>query len=212
MPELFGSSWSRFELMRRLGRLEQAAGVRLVTLGDDLGRGVRVLEFRTGSGFAFDVLVDRCFDVGRCEFGGVPLSWQSAAGVVAPMLAWGAPGVTWLLPAFALNQVAVTSWGIAQINYVLELCGPERSATYSAVAGLLIGPFRAAAPLLGAWLVGAAGYRPMFAGCAALTLAALAVSSRWVLEPRNQVFRRSAAPTPTPTPTPTLTPNQGPFE
>jgi uncharacterized protein DUF4432 len=84
MPELFGARWSRAELMRRLGRLEQAAGVRLVTLGDGLGRGVRVLEFRTGSGFAFDVLVDRCFDVGRCEFGGLPLSWQSAAGVVAP--------------------------------------------------------------------------------------------------------------------------------
>jgi hypothetical protein len=84
MPELFGARWSRAELMRRLGRLEQAAGVRLVTLGDGIGRGVRVLEFRTGSGFAFDVLVDRCFDVGRCEFGGLPLSWQSAAGVVAP--------------------------------------------------------------------------------------------------------------------------------
>src|SRR5260370_41184927 len=84
MPQLSGPRWSRAELMRRLGRLEQAAGVRLVTLGDGLGRGVRVLEFRTGSGFAFDVLVDRCFDVGRCEFGGQPLSWQSAAGVVAP--------------------------------------------------------------------------------------------------------------------------------
>jgi hypothetical protein len=43
-----------------------------------------VLEFRTGTGFAFDVLVDRCFDVGRCELGGRPLSWLSGAGVVAP--------------------------------------------------------------------------------------------------------------------------------
>src|ERR1700732_2936536 len=90
MPELFGTRWSRAELMRRLGRLEQAAGVRLVTLGDGLGRGVRILEFRTGSGFAFDVLVDRCFDVGRCEFGGLPLSWQSAARVGAPW--YYAPG------------------------------------------------------------------------------------------------------------------------
>src|ERR1700739_5054284 len=85
MPELLGTHLSRAELLRRGGRLEQVAGVRLVTLGDGLGRGVRVLEFRTGSGFAFDVLVDRCFDVGRCEFGGLPLSWQSAAGVVAPL-------------------------------------------------------------------------------------------------------------------------------
>jgi hypothetical protein len=84
MPELFGTRFGRAGLMRRIGRLEQVAGVRLVTLGDGLGRGTRVLEFRTGTGFAFDVLVDRCFDVGRCEFGGLPLSWQSGAGVVAP--------------------------------------------------------------------------------------------------------------------------------
>jgi hypothetical protein len=84
MPELFGTRYSRAELLRRVGRLEQVAGVRLVTLGDAQGRGVRVLEFRTGSGFAFDVVVDRGFDVGPCELGGRPLSWQSAAGVVAP--------------------------------------------------------------------------------------------------------------------------------
>jgi hypothetical protein len=84
MPELFGTHHSRAELLRRIGRLEQVAGVRLVTLGDGQGRGVRVLEFRTGAGFAFDVVVDRGFDVGRCELGGRPLSWLSAAGVVAP--------------------------------------------------------------------------------------------------------------------------------
>jgi hypothetical protein len=84
MPGLFGTHYSRAELLRRVGRLEQAAGVRLVTLGDGQGRGVRILEFRTGSGFAFDVVVDRSFDVGRCEHSGRPLSWQSAAGVVAP--------------------------------------------------------------------------------------------------------------------------------
>lgn len=84
MPELFGTPYSQAELFRRIGRLEQVAGVRLVTLGDGQGRGVRVLEFRSGTGFAFDVLVDRGFDVGRCELGGWPLSWLSGAGVVAP--------------------------------------------------------------------------------------------------------------------------------
>jgi hypothetical protein len=84
MPELFGARYSRAELLRRVGRLEQAAGVRLVTLGDGQGRGVRVLEFRTGTGFVFDVLVDRAFDVGRCELAGQPLSWLSGAGVTGP--------------------------------------------------------------------------------------------------------------------------------
>ena len=84
MPELFGTGYLRAGLLCRIGRLEQVAGVRLVTLGDGLGRGVRVLEFRTGTGFAFEVLVDRCFDVGRCELSGQPLSWLSGAGVTGP--------------------------------------------------------------------------------------------------------------------------------
>jgi MFS family permease len=116
------------------------------------------------------------------------------AGIVTPLLAWAAPGARWFYVVFSLNQIAVNSWGIAQINYVLELCGPERAATYTAVAGLLIGPFRAAAPLIGAWLVATAGYRPMFALTSGLTLLALAVSARRMLEPRGsgvQVFRCS---------------------
>ena len=43
MPELDGVHYSRDELLRKVGRLEQVAGVRLVTLGDAVERGVRVL-------------------------------------------------------------------------------------------------------------------------------------------------------------------------
>ena len=84
MPELFGGEYSRAELSRRVGRLEQVAGVRLVTLGDGVERGVRLLEFRTGTGFEFDVVVDRAFDVGRCEHAGRPLAWISPAGFAGP--------------------------------------------------------------------------------------------------------------------------------
>ena len=58
--------------------------MRLVTLGDGVERGVRVLEFRTGSGFAFDVLVDRALDIGRCEHAGRALGWTSAVGFAGP--------------------------------------------------------------------------------------------------------------------------------
>jgi hypothetical protein len=84
MPELWGRSLPRTELMRRVGRLDQIAGVRLVELADGIGRGVRIVEFRTGTGFAFDVVVDRTFDVGRCEIGGRPLAWIANPGTVAP--------------------------------------------------------------------------------------------------------------------------------
>jgi hypothetical protein len=84
MTFLWNRRYDRTELLRSIGRLEQIAGVRLVTLGDGVERGVRVLEFRTGSGFAFDVMVDRAFDVGRCEFKGRPLSWLSGVGFSGP--------------------------------------------------------------------------------------------------------------------------------
>jgi Domain of unknown function (DUF4432) len=84
VPAVFGQRLVRQELLRRVGRLDQVAGVRLVTLGDGVERGVRLLEFRTGSGFAFDVVVDRAFDIGHCELRGVPLAWSSAVGFAGP--------------------------------------------------------------------------------------------------------------------------------
>lgn len=87
MPTVHGVSLSRGELLRRVGRQEQVAGVRLATLADGVERGVRILEFRTGTGYEFDVLVDRALDVGRCEFRGSSLAWLSPTGVVGPWFA-----------------------------------------------------------------------------------------------------------------------------
>ena len=84
MPELDGTLYSREDLLRRVGRLDQVAGVRLVTLGDGSERGVRVLEFRTGTGFEFDVIVDRAFDIGHCGHRGRPLAWTSRTGFPGP--------------------------------------------------------------------------------------------------------------------------------
>jgi hypothetical protein len=84
MPELNGRRYRREDLLRRAGRLEQVAGVRLATLGDGVERGVRILEFRTGTGFEFDVVVDRAFDIGRCEHAGRALAWVSPAGFAGP--------------------------------------------------------------------------------------------------------------------------------
>ena len=76
--------WEAGALRRHVGRLDQVAGVRLVTLGDGGERGVRVLEFRTGTGFDFELVVDRCMDVGRCVLRGRSLAWESPTGWLAP--------------------------------------------------------------------------------------------------------------------------------
>jgi len=92
---LWGEEFGRRELLRRVGGFDQVAGVRLVTLGDGNERGVRVVEFRTGTGFEFEVIVDRAFDIGRCELAGRALAWQSGLGYGGPWFAEH-EGLGWL--------------------------------------------------------------------------------------------------------------------
>ena len=90
-----GVEMATSDLKRRVGRMEQIADIRLLEFGDGAARGARVLDFRTAAGLRFDVLVDRSFDIGRCDFGGVPLAWQSAVGSAAPWYAEN-DGLGWL--------------------------------------------------------------------------------------------------------------------
>src|SRR5579864_3184780 len=84
MPTLLARHYSRNELEARFGDLSQVAGVTMVTLSDGAARGVRAIVFRTGSGLEFWVLVDRAFDIAKCQFRGVEIGWQSPVGVRAP--------------------------------------------------------------------------------------------------------------------------------
>lgn len=80
MVNLYGKNQSELDLARRTGALSQFAGVRLVTLEDGVERGIRALEFHTGSGLRFTVLIDRAFDIGDCEYKGYAIGWQSPSG------------------------------------------------------------------------------------------------------------------------------------
>ena len=98
MVKLFGKTLTRRDVEARTGSLSQFAGVRLTTLGDGLERGNRTLEFRTGSGLIFTVLVDRALDIASCEFKGLAIGWHSPAGFRAPGLndADAENGLGWL--------------------------------------------------------------------------------------------------------------------
>ncbi len=94
MPHLWGRAWTRAELMARIGRLEQVAGVELLEAADGPARGVRLLRFVSGGGLEFEVLVDRGFDIGRASFRGTPLAWWSPVGLQAPALV-DSGGIEW---------------------------------------------------------------------------------------------------------------------
>lgn len=98
MVRLYGEDLSRRDLAARSGALSQFAGVRLMTLGDGLERGIRMLEFRTGTGLRFTALVDRALDIADCEFRGMSIGWHSPAGFRHPGLHEyeGEGGLGWL--------------------------------------------------------------------------------------------------------------------
>jgi hypothetical protein len=98
MVELYGETKTRRDIAASAGSLSQFAGVRLMTLGDGVERGIRMLEFRSGTGLRFTVLVDRAMDIAECEYRGLAIGWHSPAGFKHPGLHEyeGEGGLGWL--------------------------------------------------------------------------------------------------------------------
>ncbi len=84
--KVHGRDLDRPTLARLAGDVSALGGVRSVVLDNGVERGVRALEFRTGTGLAFDVLVDRAMDIGPAEHGGRSFGWRSATGFRHPAL------------------------------------------------------------------------------------------------------------------------------
>ncbi|GHD22640.1 aldose 1-epimerase family protein [Tianweitania populi] len=97
MVKLYGQTLTRRDVAERSGMLSQFAGVRLMTLGDGVERGVRMLEFRTGSGLRFTALVDRALDIADCDYKGQAIGWHSPTGFRHPGLHEyeGEKGLAW---------------------------------------------------------------------------------------------------------------------
>jgi len=112
MPDLFAKSYSRKELMKRVGDISQVGGVRAYTLSDGRAKGVEVLQFRTGTGFTFEVLPGRGMDVSYAEYRGKALGWISSTGVVAPEH-YEPEGIAWLRGFFGglLTTCGLTAAG-----------------------------------------------------------------------------------------------------
>ena len=132
---LYGEDLSRREVDARAGALGQFAGVRLMTLGDGLERGIRMLEFRTGSGLRFTVLVDRALDIADCEHNGRAIGWHSPAGFRNPGLHEyeGEGGLAWLR---SFSGLLVTC-GLDHILFMDEepaghyVYGPRKTVSHS---------------------------------------------------------------------------------
>ena len=105
MIELFGKIYSREQLEKRTGQLAQLAGIREVVLQNGPEQGVRVLEFRSGSGLTFTVNIDRGFDLAECAWGSYNVGWFSSTGTRHPSLHEhdGEKGFGWLRSFTGMN-------------------------------------------------------------------------------------------------------------
>lgn len=135
MVELYGETKSRRDIAASAGALSQFAGVRLMTLGDGVERGIRMLEFRSGTGLRFTVLIDRAFDIADCEYRGMAIGWHSPAGFKNPGLAEyeGEGGLAWLR---SFSGLMITC-GLDHILFMYDepaghyVYGPKKTVSHS---------------------------------------------------------------------------------
>jgi Domain of unknown function (DUF4432) len=99
MALLFGKEYSKDELFGRVGNLSQVCGTKLYDLADGPGKGVRGIDFKTGSGLDFSVMVDRGMDISKASWQGASLCWCSAVGEVSPYF-YEPEGLGWLRSFF----------------------------------------------------------------------------------------------------------------
>ena len=95
MVQLFGRSWTQRDLLKVIGSVSQAGGVRYTELQDGIARGVRTAEFETGSGLSFTVLLERGMDIGAAKYQGASLAWESTIGAANPAF-FERDGLGWL--------------------------------------------------------------------------------------------------------------------
>jgi hypothetical protein len=112
MITLFNREWRKAELLRRVGHMDQLAGIRLLEAGDGKARGCRMLEVWTGTGLRFLVNAERALDISSFDFKGNPLSWRSAVGDVHPAY-YEPQGLGWLrsFPGGLLTTCGLDQFG-----------------------------------------------------------------------------------------------------
>ena len=95
MPKLYGRNYTRQDLVKCTGLMDQIAGVRLVELSDGWGRGARAALLYTGAGLTATILVDRGLDIYDASYNGAALAWVSPTGPKHPAY-YEPEGLGWL--------------------------------------------------------------------------------------------------------------------
>lgn len=110
--EIFGKKYAVDDLRRRMGSMDQLAGIRTVQLDDGNERPSRAAIIQTGGGLEVTVLLDRCLDIPSASFNQKAMGWHSTTGNVAPQY-FEAEGLRWLRSYFG---GLVTTCGMTHVG------------------------------------------------------------------------------------------------
>ena len=84
MPNLFGQSYTKRELLDLVGDISQVANARKAALTEGIERGADLIEVFNASGFCFSLLPGRALDVAAAHYKGMPLAFRGNTGDVGP--------------------------------------------------------------------------------------------------------------------------------
>ncbi len=115
------------------------------------------------------------------------LAFAALAMALAAASVLAVPSEAWLALTFALIGASTAGNLVSGLNIILEFCAAEDRPTYIGLTNTLMAPATALAPMIGAALASAIGYRSMFAAAVVLALIGAALLQIWVREPRYAV-------------------------
>lgn len=84
----FDRVYSQSDIKAHCGDFSQIAGIVSAELTDCVGRGRRILNFRTGSGLNFTVTPDAGLDIAAAEYKGVNLALVAPADIYTDSISW----------------------------------------------------------------------------------------------------------------------------
>ena len=110
--DIYGKKYTVNDLRRRVGNMDQIAGIRTVLLDDGNERPARAAIIHTGTGLEVTVLLDRGLDIPSASLNGKAMGWRSTTGDVAPQY-FEAEGLRWLRSYFG---GLVTTCGMTHVG------------------------------------------------------------------------------------------------
>ena len=106
---------------------------------------------------------------------------------LSSLLAWGAPSIGWLYPAFILNGLASVAFWTIGMAITVEFGSEETRPTYIGLSNTLVAPATIIAPLIGGWIAQAVSFQATFMVSAVGGLV-IAVLLFWLVrDPRPRV-------------------------